>query len=271
MDRHEVIAPLAAHLSRAVIAVDFDGTLAPIVTDPATSRPIEGAHDVLTDLARAGARIAVITGRDARTALQLSGFDAVPGIVVAGLYGAELWHAGDLDSPAQPAVIDELRAELPRAIAGVPDADPELWIEDKRLSLVVHARRTADPVAAIEAVRPAVVALADRLGLETHDGKDVLELRLPGYDKGAVLRRLVERFEPSAVLFAGDDIGDLPAFAVVRELRSSGMPAFGVAVGGAAADAAVVDAADVTVDDPAAFVALLQSVASAAAEPPTAG
>jgi trehalose 6-phosphate phosphatase len=258
MQRHEVVGPLAANLSHALIALDFDGTLAPIVRDPAASRPTAGAVDTLIAMARAGARIAVITGRDAATALDLGGFAAIPGVVVAGLYGAEFWHAGELDSPGQPQVIDELRAELPGAIA---DVDDDIWIEDKRLSLVVHARRAARPEAAIEGVRPAVEALAARLGLETHDGKGVLEVRLPGYDKGAVLRELVARFEPSVVLFAGDDLGDVPAFEAVRVMRGTGLLAFGVAVAGASENPEAVEAADLRVNDPAEFVDLLGDIA----------
>ena len=260
MDRAGLVELLAADVRGALIALDFDGTLAPIVRDPATSRPVEGALDALTALSAAGARVAVITGRDAATALDLGGFAAVPGIVVVGLYGAEQWHDGALHTPEQPPVIDALRAELPTTITGVQD----VWIEDKRLSLVVHARRAADPVAAIEAVRPAVEALATRLGLETHDGKGVLEVRLPGYDKGAVLGQLVERFAPRSVLFAGDDLGDIPAFEQVRALRSGGLVAYGIAVGGSALAAPVQSSADLHVEDPGAFVAVLHDVVEAA-------
>jgi trehalose 6-phosphate phosphatase len=248
MNRHDVIEQLSAQLPTALIALDFDGTLAPIVKDPTTSRPIEGAIEVISELARAGARIAVITGRDAATALDLGGFAEVPDIVVAGLYGAESWQHGELDTPEQPAVIDALRAQLPAVVATVDD---DIWIEDKRLSLVVHARRAARPAEAIAAVRPGVEALAGQLGLETHDGKGILEIRLPGFDKGTALRQLVDRVGPSAVLFAGDDVGDVPAFEAVRELRDSGIAAYGIAVAAPDSDAAeLTDVADLRVDDP---------------------
>ena len=257
--RTEIIEALRGQLDRALIALDFDGTLAPIVKDPTSSRPVDGTIEVLTRLADRGAQVAVITGRDARTAVDLGGLDAVPGIVVAGLYGAETWHDGELDSPDQPPEIDTLRAELPAVIATVDD---DIWIEDKRLSLVVHARRAARPAESLDAVRPDVEALAARLGLETHDGKDVLEIRLPGYDKGGALRRLVERFAPTAVLFAGDDVGDVPAFEAIRALRADGLRAYGVAVAGATENVEAVAAADLRVDDPHAFVALLRSLAT---------
>jgi trehalose 6-phosphate phosphatase len=255
----KVVTALREQVPRALIALDFDGTLAPIVTDPADSRPAPGALDALAVLARAGTQIVVITGRDARTAVELGGFDTVPGLIVEGLYGAETWQAGELDAPEEPPVIGDLRARLP-AVVAAHTVDPAVWIEDKRLSLVVHARRARDPAAAIEAVRAPVSDLAARLGLETHDGRDVLEIRLPGYDKGAVLRRLVARFEPRAVLFAGDDLGDLPAFATIRHLRAHGYLAWSVAASTEIAQ--VRAAADLHVDGPAGLVGLLRAVAA---------
>jgi trehalose 6-phosphate phosphatase len=109
-------------------------------------------------------------------------------------------------------------------------------------------------------VAPAIDRLAGELGQDVHPGKGVLELRLPGYDKAGALRRLLERSSPRAVLFAGDDVGDVPAFAAARELRGSGLAAYGVAV--RATDAPdVLDAADVHVDTPEDVVALLRSIA----------
>ncbi|MEP7021862.1 MAG: trehalose-phosphatase [Pseudonocardiales bacterium] len=255
----EIAIAVRAALPRTLIALDFDGTLAPIVADPAESRPEPGVIDALTVLAQAGAQIAVITGRDAGTAARLGGFDAVPGVVIEGLYGAENWHGGELVTADAPPAINELRARLP-ALVTAATSDPGVWIEDKRLSLVVHTRRAGDPDAALDAIREPLGELSASLGLETHDGRNVLEIRMPGYDKGAVLRRLVDHFEPDVVLFAGDDVGDLPAFGVVRALRARGQRAWGVA---ASSDEvlALDGAADVHVDGPAGVLALLIALA----------
>ncbi|TAM82327.1 MAG: trehalose-phosphatase [Jatrophihabitans sp.] len=242
-------------LAGALVALDFDGTLAPLVADPQASRPLPGTAALLARLAERGARVAVVTGRDAATAVRLSGLAGVPGLVVAGLYGAELWRAGELTGAAAPAPIATLRARLPATVA----ADPALWIEDKGLSLVVHARRAADPDGALAVVEPAVTQLAAALGLEVHHGRAVLEVRLPGYDKARALRRLLEQAdEPaSAVLYAGDDVGDLPAFDLVRRLRAGGLPAWGVCAASAEAPD-VAAAADLAVDGPAGVQDLLR-------------
>lgn len=257
VDITELVRTLRGRLGQGLVAVDFDGTLAPIVPDPDDSRPAPGAVEALRTLAQRGTRVAVITGRDAQTVVRLGGLAGVPGIVVEGLYGAERWHDGVLTTLPEPDELHRLRAELPALIAA---GDPELWIEDKRLSLVVHGRKAGDPEAALDTVRAAVTELGERLGLDVHPGRGVLELRLPGYDKGGALRRVVTETKPTAVLFIGDDVGDVPAFEAVTELRGTGVPAYGVAVASTEAAPEVVAAADLRVDGPAAVVALLTAL-----------
>ncbi len=255
MEPDELVAALRPHLDGALVATDFDGTLAPLVADPQASRPAGGAVDALCDLARRGAQIAVITGRDAATVVRLGGFDRVPGIVVAGLYGLETWQGGALTSPEPPAEIAALRERLP---AAVEPGGPDVWIEDKRLSLVVHFRRAADPVAAQAAVEAPVGELGAELGFEVHPGSHVLELRLPGFDKAGALARLVSG--RSAALFLGDDRGDLPAFAEIRNLRAGGLRAYSVGVRSSGV-AELDGAADLEVSDPAAAVEVLAALA----------
>jgi trehalose 6-phosphate phosphatase len=257
----EIVAALRARLPQVLVAVDFDGTLAPIVADPTRSQPVSGAIAALADLARHGAAVAVITGRDAETAVRLGGLDRVPGIRVAGLYGIETWYDGRLSTVDEPPELNALRERLPAVVAAAA-TDPRVWIEDKRLSLVVHARKAANPAQQLALVREPVVRLAGELGLEPHPGRGVLEIRIPGYDKGRALRRLITETGRAAVLFAGDDIGDLPAIEEVRRMAAAGAAAFAVAIG-AADGTELADAADVTVADPGAMVALLHSLAGA--------
>lgn len=256
-----LVSELRAHRRGALVALDFDGTLAPIVPDPEQSRLVDGAREAISGLVAAGAHVAILTGRDAPTVLRLSGLAEVPGLYVEGLYGAQSWHDGTLDSPPEPLAILELRPRL-RDLIQRRAGRPGVWVEDKSLSLVVHARRTDDPPAALAPLRDPLADLARELGLETHPGRGVIELRLPGYDKGGALRRLVRRLSPSAVLSVGDDVGDLPAFAVVAQLRAAGTPAWAVAVASPEAPE-IAAAADVAVPAPADVVALLAAVAAA--------
>jgi len=251
-------AALRADPTRGLVALDYDGVLAPIVDEPTRAWPAPGAIEVLRRLAGRVGTLAVVTGRPAAVAVELGGLDSVPGLVVEGQYGAERWQDGSLSTPPEPPAVAAARSRLPGVLAAV-GADPEVRVEDKRLALVVHTRRAAAPDAELARLAPAVRRLADELGLEVHPGRMVLELRPPGFDKGGVLRRLAAE-APGAILFAGDDLGDLPAFAAVEELRAAGIP--GVTVASASPEAPEVAArADIAVDGPPGVVTLLAALA----------
>ena len=72
--RYDEMVAVAAH---AVVGLDFDGTLAPIVDDPDAAHIHPDAPEVLLDLAQVVRAVAVITGRPARKVLALGGLDEV--------------------------------------------------------------------------------------------------------------------------------------------------------------------------------------------------
>ncbi|UQX89831.1 trehalose-phosphatase [Jatrophihabitans telluris] len=241
-------------LAHTVIGLDFDGTLSEIVPNPDAARAADGTAQALAVLAAAGARIAIVTGRDAETVLRLSGLSAVPGLVVSGLHGAQWWRDGQLRSRDEPPGIAQLRAQLPPVLER---ADPGVWLEDKGLSLVVHTRRAADPVTELDRLRPEVRTLAEAAGLQVVDGKGVLEIRIPQLSKADAVAELLTPDVRTAV-FGGDDIGDLPAFEQLRRwARQTGGHAYAVAVGDVAEVRA---AADRCFDDPADLVRWLRQL-----------
>jgi trehalose 6-phosphate phosphatase len=251
---------LVAAPRRALIATDFDGTLAPIVPDPQMARPAPGAVAALSALAETAGTVAVITGRGAAEAVALGGLDAVPGILVLGHYGWQRWQDGQLTVPASPPAVEAARQALPGLLRET-DAPEGTWIEDKEHAVAVHTRRTADPDAVLRQLRGPLVGLAERLGLAAEPGRFVIELRPPGMDKGAALTSLAHEREARSVLFCGDDLGDLAAFAAVRALRLADIP--GCAVASASAESPqVADAADLVVDGPEGVVELLAAIAA---------
>jgi trehalose 6-phosphate phosphatase len=253
------LAALLADPRRALIATDFDGTLAPIVPDPRDARAAPGAVPALARLATKVGTLAVITGRPAADAVAYGGLDAVPGLIVLGHYGWQRWQDGQLTVPDAPPGVKAAREALPGVLrrAGAPDGT---WIEDKVHAVAVHTRRTADPEAALQALRGPLTELADRLGLAAEPGRMVIELRPPGVDKGTALTGLARERDADPVLFCGDDLGDLPAFAAVRALRAEGIQ--GCAVASASAESPqVAAAADLVVDGPEGVVALLRALA----------
>lgn len=258
------LAALLARPQKAVVALDFDGTLAEIVPDPEQARAHPRAVPALAALAPRVASVAVITGRPAGVAVRYGGFAGVPGLdhlVVLGHYGAERWDAvsGTVTAPAPHPGVAAVRAELP----GVLDrfgAWHGTWIEEKGQAVAVHTRRASDPQAAFEALRGPLAELAARHSLIVEPGRMVLELRPPGMDKGVALARYVGEVEAEAVLYAGDDLGDLPAFAVVEKLRSDGVPGLLVCSGSAEVPE-LADRADLLVPGPAAVVEFLAALA----------
>ena len=260
------LAAIRREPTRAVIATDFDGTLAPIVADPREARAHPGAVAGLRGLAGLVGTLAVITGRPAAEAVELGGFEGVPGLIVLGHYGLERWEEGALTAPEPSAGVAAARERLPGVLADTSAAEG-VRIEDKGSALAVHTRRAADPVGALTALREPLAGLAADVGLVVEPGRLVIELRPPGMDKGAALTALVAEREAGPVLFAGDDLGDLAAFGAVRALRGDGHP--GVTVCSASGEVSELAAeADVVVDGPGGMAALLGSLARSLSPPP---
>ncbi|TDO66618.1 trehalose 6-phosphate phosphatase [Kribbella sp. VKM Ac-2571] len=249
----------------AVISSDFDGVLSPLVEDPARSRPVEGALDALARLARTVNQVAIVTGRPALVATELSGVSGHPGLgslVVLGHYGLERWDAatGKVTSDPVPEGVATARDRLPGLLreVGVPDA----FVEDKDSSLAVHTRRLEDPVRALELLRAPLTALAQETGLRLEPGNLVLELRPPGIDKGVALRRLIESTGARSILYAGDDLGDLAAYRAIQEQRETGLR--GVLLATRSSNATeLIEAADIVVDDPSGVVTVLTALSDA--------
>ena len=224
----DALKALAANPAETLLALDFDGTLAPIVDEP--SHALVHPRSVAA-LARLGARlgqIAVITGRPVETALRLGGFTGKPGLermVILGQYGVERWDAATaaIILPPLPGAIADLAESLPawlaeRDVAGVR-------IEDKGRALVLHSRGLPDADGLIDGLLQSVSELAGSRGLVAERGRQVIEIRSGSSDKGVALRRIVEETGVRNILYAGDDLGDLPAFKEVEVLRGEGLTA----------------------------------------------
>ncbi len=252
------LAALRRAPATALVGLDFDGTLAPIVADPDDARAAPGAVAALAGLAAVVGRVVIITGRPAAVAAEYGGFAGAPGLAglaILGHYGRERWDpvSGETTGPPPDPGVARVRAELPGLLS---DAGIAAYVEDKGSALAVHTRRLADPEAALLTLRAPLEALAGRSGLVVEPGRHVLELRPPGADKGAALRTLLEETPASAVVFVGDDLGDLTAFDAVDALRAVGVPGL-LVCSGSPEVSALAERADLVVDGPAGVVAWL--------------
>jgi trehalose 6-phosphate phosphatase len=263
------LAAIVADPGHALIALDFDGTLAPIVSEPSAARPHPDVLPALRRLATGVGTLAIITGRPAPVAVELGGFAGIPGLIVIGHHGFERWEGGQLTSPPPPPQVATARTRLPGVLAAAR-APEGTQVEDKGHALVVHVRRTADPQAALARLTGPMAEFAADTGLDCQPGRMVIELRPPGINKGTALTALIAERDPAAVLFAGDDLGDLPAFEAVRAARAAGRK--GVAVCSASDEVtALATHADLVLDGPREVGALLAALAEALpSQPPLA-
>jgi trehalose 6-phosphate phosphatase len=237
------LQPVVEDARRAVILVDFDGSLAPIVADPASARPLPEARDALAALVPLVDRVAVVSGRPVAFLVDALGID---GIVYAGVYGLERMVDGEVvvDPRAEPWL--DVMAQVAQ------DADhafPDLLVEHKgRVAVTIHWR-TAPSLAAEAQAFAAGLARRYDLG-EPLRSRMAVELRPPvPVDKGTVTAELVAG--ASVAVFAGDDAGDLVAFDVLTRLAEAGAVAHTVRIGVRSAEAppGIFDA-DVLVDGP---------------------
>lgn len=244
---------VAADPSGALVAVDFDGVLSPIVDDPERAYALPEAVQALGAMGARIGQVAVITGRPAEAAVRLGRFTEVAGLdrlVVLGQYGVERWDAatGEFTVPPAPEAISRLRQELPVLLDSLGLGD--LHVEDKGRALGVHTRRADDPAAALRRIAAPLTELAERLGLATEPGKNVIELRAAGFDKGDTLAALVEQLGSTSVAYIGDDLGDLAAYEAVDSLCAQGIA--GLKIYSASAERnALADRCDLAVDGPA--------------------
>jgi trehalose 6-phosphate phosphatase len=250
-------ARLSARAGEVALCLDFDGTLAPIVEDPEAARPLAGVVELLGPLAARYAAVALISGRPAD---YLAEHASAPGVRYLGLYGLQEIRDGRvLVDPrleaARPAVVDAQK-DL-RDSAAVRDSGA--WLEDKRYAVAVHVRRVANPQRWAAPVDQAARQVASRHGLEVVPGKMVWELRpaVPS-DKGDAVRRVVAESGARSVLVAGDDLGDLPAFAATAEIAADGGSGLRVAVRSAEAPPELLAEADLVVEGPPGLRELLR-------------
>lgn len=261
----DALDAILARPGRTVVGLDFDGTLAPIVADPEQARAHPEAVATLSSLAPQIASVAVITGRPPAVAVEYGGFAGVSGLehlVVLGHYGTERWDAatGRITAPPPHPGVAAVRTELPALLARAGAAEG-VWVEEKGRAIAVHTRRATDPQAAFDSLRAPLTALATRHGLIVEPGRMVLELRPPGMNKGVALRDHVRETNAEAVLYAGDDLGDLPAYDAVETLRAEGI--FGLLIcSGSTEVTELAKRADLVVDGPAGVVRLLAGLAS---------
>ncbi|MEV7768877.1 trehalose-phosphatase [Microbacterium sp. NPDC086615] len=240
-----------ATTDRLLIALDFDGTLSPLVDEPMSARMTPGARAVLDDLVTLPRTVvALVSGRSLGHLREIAEHTDDSLIWLAGSHGVQFWVPGvgveaATDDEADLALRDRLQDEVSRRAAGTTG----VWIEPKEYGFGVHTRTAdAETARAVREIADELVA-AEAPEWRRRTGHDILEFSFRHEGKDSAVAHLRERVEATAVLFAGDDVTDEDA------LRSLGPGDLGIRVGGGETSATL------RVDDIDAFVTVLEDVA----------
>jgi trehalose 6-phosphate phosphatase len=231
----DLVDRLAEDPARAGLFLDVDGVLAPIVLGPGNARVPDETQQELRRLNERYALVACITGRAVDDARKVVG---VPELTYVGNHGLDL--APDAE---------DWRERLGRFLADVE------WpgLENKRLSATLHYRGLDE-----EVVLPQLEEVAGRArnaGFVPRFGRKMLEIMPPiDANKGTAVRALLARDNIERALVSGDDVTDLDAFHAIDGLE---LPVR-VAVSSDEGPAALREAADIVVRDPAEFLSLLR-------------
>jgi trehalose 6-phosphate phosphatase len=206
---------------------DIDGTLAPIVQDPAAAAISPRAKDLLENLISRGVKVALVSGREIDAARRIAG---VEGVAYAGNHGLHLWLDGREETTEAVHEYIELARDVLTRIGTI--RYPGVSVEDKGPVLAFHYRNASDEAEARTAIMSTierVAAVADAFGV--YEGRKVIELRPPlEINKGTAIVHLAERLGVRSAIAIGDDMTDVDMFRGIEGLRRGGLPGASVAV-----------------------------------------
>ncbi|KZE23377.1 trehalose-phosphatase [Brevibacterium casei] len=261
-----------------LVALDFDGVLAPLQDDPSLSRVLPASAEAIARIASLpNTQLALVSGRDVATLRELA--DPPASAMIVGSHGAEIdlgpgQDASGTESAATASAPDPTEANAvtndeEELLAAIDDHLAELTtlsdregfdlrIEHKPYSRTVHTRGMAPGLAA--SLREHVVSVqAEHGGIRVIEGHDITELAVSQATKGTGIRALVAEVHPTAALYLGDDITDEDAFAELAEMRPE-VTGVGIKVGSAPTQA------ELRIADPDAVATLLTRLADERAE-----
>jgi trehalose 6-phosphate phosphatase len=198
----------AAATARLLVASDFDGTLAPIVSNPADARPLPHAADALLALAGLpSTSVALVSGRALATLRELSSMPQAVNLI--GSHGAEF------DSGFAHPIDRDLLERITASLTTIAASRPGVTVEPKPASVALHVRNASetDGADALDAARTA----AREWDAELTEGKAVLEFAVISTDKGEAIDIVRDRDDATAVVYFGDDVTDEKAFRRMRD------------------------------------------------------
>lgn len=189
-----------------LLALDFDGTLAPITMVPDKAR-IPGPSLTALDLIKQKIPVALLSGRGRPNLIKLLSFRPDYAVGNHGLEG------GVGNSALRKLAVETIKTWAPILLRELPD---EVWLENKRYSLAAHYRTSRRKAWARQRILNAAATLKPRARLV--DGKDVINI-IPwkNPNKANALEYLMRKESMKHAIFLGDDHNDRDVFKMSRK------------------------------------------------------
>lgn len=250
------------------LVFDIDGTLSPLAATPEEARLYPGVASLL-EKAGERAHVAIMTGRAIENGAAMVNVD---GLTYIGTHGLE-WSAGlpgrhpVVVVPEALAYIESGRHLLDLAEEQLADL-PGVIVQRKKFGGSIHYRLAPDPASARQRIWSTLEEPARNKHMKLRDGKFIVELLVPlALNKGHALRQFAQRLDLQGVLFAGDDRTDLDAVLEIARLRQEGRVALAVVVQHPDTLPALLEHADIVVQEVEGMVELLQEIVAKLTSP----
>ena len=199
---------------------DWDGTLTPIVRDPAAAVPTATTLQTISQLASDYRnQFWIISGRD--KAFLDKHFGKIAALGLSAEHGAFIRRPYHTQWECTSEATDiAWQNEILAVIEGYTNRTPGAWIEQKNLAITWHYRNASAETGALNSTeckkRLEELFSSSICGLEVMNGKMCLEVRPKNINKGAITRRILDDYAkhhpenqiPDFSLCVGDDVTD---------------------------------------------------------------
>ncbi|MEI9938079.1 MAG: bifunctional alpha,alpha-trehalose-phosphate synthase (UDP-forming)/trehalose-phosphatase [Pseudomonadota bacterium] len=215
----DAVALRLATRAEVLLALDYDGTLVPIVRNPDLARPDTALRELLAMLAgMPGVEVCVVSGRVQSSLAAWLGELPIDLVAEHGVWSRRA-HESDWKCHIDPNSLGWI-ADAKNILRTYVERAPGAFLEEKTAGLAWHYR-LVDPYLGVALARELRVHLVRHFAqapVSILAGRKVLEMRPQGIDKGSAIRDSLGLFRPElAIAAAGDDRTDEDLFATLPE------------------------------------------------------
>ncbi|MDG5814488.1 bifunctional alpha,alpha-trehalose-phosphate synthase (UDP-forming)/trehalose-phosphatase [Chitinispirillales bacterium ANBcel5] len=204
----------AANSSKALLMLDYDGTLVPHSSKPHKSIPGEKLLQLLNRLTDfSGYDVAIVSGRNKET---LERWFGKTNVILCAEHGVWIKKPSDKWEILEPQE-NNWKKELKPLLELFTDRTPGSVLEEKDYSLAFHFRNTDPELAALRVseLKDAILDQVSNLNLGIIEGNKVIEIKNAGINKGTVGLKLLQLKDWDFTLAIGDDETDEYLFSVL--------------------------------------------------------